>query len=61
MMWCLYNPLKVVGYKVELLEYHDLKGQFHKADYSEEGGRVERWDLILRQKKKVPETVYEQI
>ena len=44
------NNLKVVGYEVEMLEYHDLKGQFHKAEYSEEGGRVERWDLILKTK-----------
>ena len=46
----LKDNLKVVGYEVELLEYHDLKGQFHKAEYSEEGGRVERWDLILKTK-----------
>ena len=46
----LKDNLKVVGYEVEMLEYHDLKGQFHKAEYSEEGGRVERWDLILKTK-----------
>ena len=33
---------KVVGYEVKMLEYHDLKGKFHKAEYSEEGGRVSR-------------------
>ena len=46
----LKDNLKVVGYEVEMLEYHDFKGQFHKAEYSEEGGRVERWDLILKTK-----------
>ena len=41
----LVHPLdnvKVVGYKVKMLEYHDMSGQFHKAEYSEEGGRVSR-------------------
>ena len=27
---------------MEVLEYHDVKGQYHKADYTEEAGRVSR-------------------
>ena len=33
---------KAAGYTVEVLEYHDAKGKYHKASYSEEGGRVSR-------------------
>ena len=31
---------QAAGYVVEVLEYHDVKGQYHKADYTEEAGRV---------------------
>ena len=35
-------PAQVAGYKVEILEHHDVSGDFHKEQYSEEGGRVGR-------------------
>lgn len=44
-MWSkdsLLPLLQLAGYEVRLLEYYDIRGQFHKVKYSEEGGRVER-------------------
>ena len=37
---------QAAGYTVEVLEYHDAKGEYHKADYSEESGRVSRYNTI---------------
>ena len=34
--------IQVAGYIVEILEYHDVSGDFHKVQYNEEGGRVGR-------------------
>jgi len=33
---------ELAGYEVTLLEYHDNTGKFHKAEYTEDGGRVGR-------------------
>lgn len=44
-MWSvdtLPQLFEVAGYIVEILEYHDLSGDFHKVQYNEEGGRVGR-------------------
>lgn len=41
-----YNVMKErlekAGFRVELLEYWDEKGQFHAVDWSDEGGRISR-------------------
>ena len=36
---------QAAGFTVEMLEYHDVAGKFHKANYSEESGRVSRSNL----------------
>jgi len=44
-MWSVDTlpPLfEAAGYTVEMLEYHDVAGKFHKANYTEESGRVSR-------------------
>jgi len=44
-MWSvdtLPQLFEAAGYTVEMLEYHDVSGKFHKANYSEESGRVSR-------------------
>ena len=39
---CTFPISKAAGYKVDVLEYHDAKGDYYKANYSEESGRVSR-------------------
>ena len=40
------HPLpQAAGYTIKVLEHHDVKGEFHKENYSEESGRVSRLHL----------------
>ena len=48
---------KAAGYKVEVLEYHDAEGEFHKVNYTEESGRVRR-KVEKEERKKIATDIY---
>ena len=41
-MLSTFLTCQAAGYTVEVLEHHNAKGEYHKANYSEESGRVSR-------------------